>query len=330
MRQVSDGSTRPRRARGVYGPRAAHLATFGLAGVMVVLAVFAVWGSLSTYRAGSAVKQFNELSDAFEQARFAVATEESLERKYRLEPSPKVREWHREAAAALSAALDRARRLGEAADGVLIGEVLAMHAEYLRAIEHMFAAIDADDTPAANQIDEAEVDPRFDAMEERVVAAADAHHAAAVRRLDDLADVQTSVLIATPLGVRPRDGAGGPVRAHSARPAAARRGGHNQRGEGGPPQRAALPRAGAERLRRGLDLRSVPEPSPIRARPPRRPGAMRPTAWWADRWPRRCTPTTGLRSGSCWSNCRPHRGERGLPSCGCTIRATPGAMWSWS
>jgi diguanylate cyclase (GGDEF)-like protein/PAS domain S-box-containing protein len=166
---------------------------------MVVLAIFAVWGSLSTYRAGNAVKQFDELSDAFEQARFAVATEESLERKYRLEPSAKVREMHREAAAALSAALDRARRVGEAADGVLIGEVLAMHMEYLRAIEHMFAAIDAGDTTAANQIDEAEVDPRFDAMEARVDAAADARHVAAVRRLDDLADVQTSVLLATPL-----------------------------------------------------------------------------------------------------------------------------------
>jgi hypothetical protein len=166
-----------RGARGVYGPVVAHLATLGLASVMVVLSVFAVWGSLSTYRAGSVVKQFSELSDAFAQARFAVATEESLERKYRLEPSAQVRDAHREASAALSAALARVRAVGEPADGLLIADVLAMHDDYLRAIDHMFAAIDAGDTARANAIDAAEVDPRFDVMESRVVAAADARHA---------------------------------------------------------------------------------------------------------------------------------------------------------
>jgi diguanylate cyclase (GGDEF)-like protein/PAS domain S-box-containing protein len=188
-----------RGARGVYGPVVAHLATLGLASVMVVLSVFAVWGSLSTYRAGSVVKQFSELSDAFAQARFAVATEESLERKYRLEPSAQVRDAHREASAALSAALARVRAVGEPADGLLIADVLAMHDDYLRAIDHMFAAIDAGDTARANAIDAAEVDPRFDVMESRVVAAADARHAAAVQRLDDLAHLQADVLLATPL-----------------------------------------------------------------------------------------------------------------------------------
>jgi diguanylate cyclase (GGDEF)-like protein/PAS domain S-box-containing protein len=166
---------------------------------MVVLSIFAIWGSLSTYRAGSVAKQFSELSDAFEQARFAVATEESLERKYRLEPSPEVRGGHRQAAAALSEALARARTAGEPADEMLIGDVLAMHQDYLLAIDHMFDAIDAGDTARANMIDATEVDPRFDVMESKVVAAADAHHAAAVQRLDNLADIQASVLLATPL-----------------------------------------------------------------------------------------------------------------------------------
>jgi hypothetical protein len=176
-----------------------HLATFGLASVMVVLSIFAIWGSLSTYRAGSVAKQFSELSEAFEQARFAVATEESLERKYRLEPSAQVRDAHHEAAASLSAALARARAVGEPADGALIDDVLAMHADYLRAIDLMFAAIDAGDTAGANTIDANEVDPRFDVMESRVFAAADARQAAAVQRLDDLAQIQAAVLLATPV-----------------------------------------------------------------------------------------------------------------------------------
>jgi len=188
----------PSRPTDICGLDVARLASFGLASVMVVLSIVAIVGALSTYRAGSAAKHSSELSDAFEQARFAVATEESLERKYRLEPGAEVRAGHRQAAASLLAALERARAGGDSAAVALVGDVLKMHDEYLLAIDRMFAAIDHGDTARANEIDEAEVDPRFDAMEARVVAAADAHHAAAVQRLDELADVQASVLVATP------------------------------------------------------------------------------------------------------------------------------------
>jgi hypothetical protein len=75
------------------------LASFGLASVLIVLSIVAVWGELSTNRAANAAKRFSELSDAFEQARFAVAAEESLNRKYRLQPSAEVLGRHREAAA---------------------------------------------------------------------------------------------------------------------------------------------------------------------------------------------------------------------------------------
>jgi CHASE3 domain sensor protein len=96
-------------ARGVYGICADRLASFGLAGVLILLAGFAFWGALTTYRAGTAAKHFEELSDAFDVARAAVASEESLERKYRLEPSAEVRKRHRAASDELLAQLARAR-----------------------------------------------------------------------------------------------------------------------------------------------------------------------------------------------------------------------------
>jgi CHASE3 domain sensor protein len=97
------------RARGAYGIGASRLASFGLAGVLIVLSILAFWGALSTYRAGNAAKHSSELSDAFDDARSAVAAEESLERKYRLEPSAEVRGGHHEAAVSLIGALERAR-----------------------------------------------------------------------------------------------------------------------------------------------------------------------------------------------------------------------------
>jgi diguanylate cyclase (GGDEF)-like protein len=165
--------------------------------VLIVLSIFAAWGEFSTNRAASAATRLSALSDAFEQARFAVAAEESLNRKYRLQPSAEVLARHREAAAALLASMERARKLGEPADRVLINDVLALHQEYLLAIDRMFAAVDAGDISRANELDRTDVDPKFDIMEARIFAASDAHGAAAAQRLSELAYVQTGVLAVT-------------------------------------------------------------------------------------------------------------------------------------
>ena len=186
-----------RRARNAYGHRASHLASFGLASVLIVLSIVAVWGEFSTNRAANTAKRFSELSDAFEQAHFEVAAEESLNRKYRLQPSAEVLGRHHQAAASLLAALESARRLGEPADRALVSDVLAIHKEYLLAIGRMFAAVDAGDLTRANELDRTDVDPKFDDMEARIFAAYNAHGAAAEQRLSELAYVQTSVLAAT-------------------------------------------------------------------------------------------------------------------------------------
>jgi len=185
------------RARDAHGLGASHFAAFGLAGVLIVLSIFAVWGELATNRTAQAAKRSNDLSDAFDRARFEVATEESLNRKYRLQPSAKVLDRHREAVASLLAALESARRLGEPADRALISDVLAIHKEYLLAIDRMFAAVDAGDIARANELDRTDVDPKFDDMEARIFAASDAHGAVAVQRLNELAYVQTGVLAVT-------------------------------------------------------------------------------------------------------------------------------------
>ncbi len=179
--------------------RPGRLASLGLLAVLVALPGFALWGATSTYQMGVAVRQATELSNAFEAARYAVSAEESLERKYRLEPGAEVRNRHQAAAADVLAALQRAAAMGEPADRQLIDAVLVQHREYLQAIGRLFAAVDAGDTAAANAIDEGEVDPSFDAMETQVVTASDRHRVDSADHLVALSDVQRSVLIATPV-----------------------------------------------------------------------------------------------------------------------------------
>ena len=179
--------------------RGARVASICLAIVLITLSATALLGALFSYQAGTATVRTTQLSDAFDDARYSVGAEESLERKYRLEPSPEVRAKHQMAARALIASLERARLIGTRADVDLIDEVLIVHKQYLQSIEHMFAAIDVGDAAEASKIDVAEVDSTFDAIETNIFAATASHRASAVVHMANLANVQKTVLVATPI-----------------------------------------------------------------------------------------------------------------------------------
>ena len=70
---------------------AGRLASIGLLLVLMVLTGFAVVSALRTDVAATAVARSTGLNDAYWHARYAVGAEESLERKYRIEPGPAVR-----------------------------------------------------------------------------------------------------------------------------------------------------------------------------------------------------------------------------------------------
>jgi diguanylate cyclase len=181
------------------GRAVTRLATAGLAAVLLLLTGFALWASYSTNRAARQADQFSRLSDAYQQARFAVAAEESLERKYRLEPGPEVRQRYEQASAALVAALEVVHERGSREDRALVERLDADHARYLDAIGRMFAAVDAGDSTRVLAIDNDQVDPLFSAIEEQVNAAADAHHDQALDSLHALRSTETFVVVVTPV-----------------------------------------------------------------------------------------------------------------------------------
>jgi diguanylate cyclase len=176
-----------------------RVATAGLAAVLVVLTGFALWAAYSTNQAARQADRLSRLSDAYQQARFAVAAEESLERKYRLEPGPQVRANYQQAAASLLAALEEVQQRGDQADRLLKERLDAQHDRYLDAIARMFAAVDAGDTKRVLAIDGAETEPAFAAIEEQVNAAADDRHQAALAGLGALRRQETLVTVATPV-----------------------------------------------------------------------------------------------------------------------------------
>ncbi len=176
-----------------------RLAWIGLGIVLAFLSGFALWIALTSTAAGNAVRTASKVSDAYVHAQFAVATEESLERKYRLEPGPDAAAMYQAASAMLVASLEAARAAGTASDDAFVTEILGMHTSYIGAIGRMFAAVDAGDAALVLQIDGLEVDPTFSRIEELVTTAAEDHETRAADELANLDRTDALIVAATPV-----------------------------------------------------------------------------------------------------------------------------------
>ncbi len=175
------------------------VSTIGLVVVLVSMAGFAVWASQATSRMAGSAAATAQLSEYYRQAAAAVAAEESLERKYRLEPSSEVRARYETAAAQMEAAMHAVRAHGGAPDAAVVDKVLRDHATYLGAIVRMFAAVMRGDQTEATRIDREEVDSRFATVEQLVTGEAQHHHEAAQSTLAQLRDMELFVGRATPV-----------------------------------------------------------------------------------------------------------------------------------
>lgn len=159
--------------------RSYSLALAGLCAVILGIGGLSFWSAKKTSDAAAQSARATRLADSFEQARFAVGAEESLERKYRLEPGPDVGRRYDSAAAAFVRALKEARSRGSAADIELVDRLLGEQRLYLQSIKAMFAAVDAHQTELVLAIDANRSEPAFASIEAQVEKAAEAHSAVA-------------------------------------------------------------------------------------------------------------------------------------------------------
>jgi len=175
------------------------VATFGLMGVLLSLTSFAIWTSVSTSQLSDNATNLLLLSNSYSSAASAVSAEESLERKFRLEPSPEVRQRYDKAADSLVKALQEVRKNGGVEDQNLVDEVVVKHQLYLQSINKMFIAVERGDTDQVTKIDSDEVDPQFEAIEMQVARAAEKHHKDSLATLETLHDRETFNAHITPV-----------------------------------------------------------------------------------------------------------------------------------
>ncbi|HEY5076282.1 MAG TPA: hypothetical protein VIJ48_02150, partial [Acidimicrobiia bacterium] len=116
----------------------------GLLGIAAVslsvaaLLVVTIIGSVATDQADARAQRSVELNAAYQRTATGVAAEESLERKYRLEPGPIPLAAHTAARQQVVQGLTDVRRLGNAHDRLLATKLLAEHSDYIAAATFLF------------------------------------------------------------------------------------------------------------------------------------------------------------------------------------------------
>ncbi len=167
-------------------------ASVGLMALIVVVTV----GSLVTSHAAGTSSLAVRTADAYEHAAAAIAAEESLERKYRLQPGPVPRAGHAAAEASLEQAMRQVAVLGGGTDRNLAKVVLREHSAYVAASARLFQSVDRHDPVAVtNAIDARTVDPVFGVMEEQVYAAAALHESGALSAAASVRKIGRFVLV---------------------------------------------------------------------------------------------------------------------------------------
>ncbi|HTE70508.1 MAG TPA: diguanylate cyclase, partial [Actinomycetes bacterium] len=163
--------------------------------MLLVLTGFALWAASTTNQAAPHAAELTHLNDAYQRARFAVATEDGLAHEYRHKPGPELRARFAQAARSLNAAVQYLHQHGDAADRDPIVTLEADHRRYLQAVYRLFAAVDAGDQRRMLALDE-EIEPLFERIE------ADVELGATHERdetLDGLAVLRRQVVVATPI-----------------------------------------------------------------------------------------------------------------------------------
>jgi diguanylate cyclase (GGDEF)-like protein len=182
-----------------------RLTSIGLTTILLALTAFSIWATLTTQQAATRAAASAYLNDQYQQARFAVGAEESLERKYRLEPGPDPLASHTAAAAALVTALHNIAERGDTHDRRIVAQILALHQLYLVNTHLMFAAVDRGDLTRVVSLDHTKTEPVFTAMQQRVNAQAISYHAEAIQNLANLTATEqlvfASTLIVFPVGL---------------------------------------------------------------------------------------------------------------------------------
>ena len=145
--------------------------------IVAALGGFGGWAALSTDASTGHATQESQLSEAYGQARYAVARFELAVREDQLEPTPANRRRVDAALTALRATLPAIDRNGDARDRALTAELRRQIGATAIGVGHLMTAAESFDAVGVHRLNRVEVAPHLDRIEDTVDAAATAHRA---------------------------------------------------------------------------------------------------------------------------------------------------------
>src|SRR4029077_9123726 len=178
---------------------ATRAASLGLAGVVLCLAVFSIYGAYTMQTQIARAEREESLRASYDQAILAIRVEDSSVVEYVLSPTTERRAAMSVATNVLIAAIDAIEVHGSDADSQLAKDVLAAHDQYVVASARLVSAVDRGDTAQALLIEINEADPVFDVMHARITDEADTRANEASSAFAELLSSSRWILIDSPV-----------------------------------------------------------------------------------------------------------------------------------
>jgi diguanylate cyclase (GGDEF)-like protein len=181
--------------------RVGRVAWAGLIVTLLVIAVGILVAGVSTQRSIKAVAESTALASAYIELDEALSAGVAVERRYRLQPGPALRQEFTGTSRTMLAALTEIQHEGTDRDRDLCVRIRAAFGPYEQAILAMFDAIDAGDDAQVQYLERYQLSPTHVLIDQLIDGAADGHTEAIEDGVADLYAAQTLILVFTAGGI---------------------------------------------------------------------------------------------------------------------------------
>ncbi len=174
-----------------------RFASFGLATVLLVLAIYTICATTITLEVVSQASESVHMSNLYQQAHYYVSDEDSLLHQYYLNPNADTWAEYQAAASRLVSVLHSVQHDGDNGDRAFVRSVMTEQEHFQRLTLQMSAAITTHQMTIAKGIHDKDIDVVFDRLEEQVNIAENQDHILTTQSLEKLSQTQQTIITST-------------------------------------------------------------------------------------------------------------------------------------
>jgi hypothetical protein len=168
-----------------------RFASFGLATVLLVLAIYTICATTITLEVVSQASESVHMNNLYQQAHYSVSAEDSLLHQYYLTPTPDAWKEYQDAAIRLVSVLHSVQHDGDSGDRAFVERAMLDQDHFQLLTMRMSIAISAHQMDLAKTIHDKDIDVVFDYLEEQVNTAENQDHVLTTLSLQKLSKLSS-------------------------------------------------------------------------------------------------------------------------------------------